>query len=55
MEWTEIVNHFAVADAGIKRPIFCGHEENEDLLEEKLWQYAEGHMDESRQTVFWKK
>ena len=55
MGWIEIINHFAVADAELQRQSFCGHEENEDLLEDKLWQYAQGHMDESMQTVFWEK
>ena len=55
MEWIEIVNNFAVADVELQRQIFCGHEENEDLLEDRLWQYAQGHMDESIQSVFWEK
>lgn len=34
-------------------PEYCGHEENMDVLETKLWEYAEGLMDEEEENRFW--
>jgi len=34
--------------------IYCGHEGDEDLLEERLWEYAEGGMEEGEEEEFWK-
>lgn len=34
-------------------PEYCGHEENMDILEIKLWEYAEGLMDEEEEQDFW--
>lgn len=53
--WIEIVNHFIFADAVRMTPEFCGHEKTEDLLEDKLWEFALGHMGEEKKANFWEK
>ena len=32
---------------------YCGHEGREELLEKKLWEYAEGIMEEGKEERFW--
>lgn len=34
-------------------PEYCGHEDDEELLENKLWQYADGAMDEAEENNLW--
>lgn len=33
--------------------VYCGHEGSEELLEEKLWEYADGIMEEHEEQKFW--
>ena len=51
----EMFNGTVVNDAMKETQAFCGHEETEDILEDRLWRYAEGQMDEETQSVFWEK
>ncbi len=34
-------------------PEYCGHEDNEELLENKLWLYVDGAMDEAEESKIW--
>jgi len=52
--WERVVD--ILTESGeIEAPsIYCGHEGDEELLEEKLWEYAEGGMEEGEEEEFWK-
>ena len=54
-KWGEMLKGFVVDDAMQNTQDFCGHEESEDLLEDRLWLFAEGQMDDDAQSLFWEK
>ena len=52
--WERVVD--ILTESGeIEAPsIYCRHEGDEDLLEERLWEYAEGGMEQGEEEPFWK-
>ncbi len=53
--WMEIVDNLVVTDTMQTKPQFCGHADSEDMLEDQLWQYADGLMEAESQAAFWEK